>query len=132
MVGRRGFAALAFLGLARAARAQPIDVGPPLAAVTLRIGDLQNTEFLQDLAEYADRYGFDLTGEPGGPTVDGRGVFLAWFRRDDGVMMLVTDMAAPEKMQAFFYGRRDGTGGEQANDLVKAYVAKMGSYKPFN
>jgi peptidoglycan hydrolase-like protein with peptidoglycan-binding domain len=34
-------------------------------------------------------------------------------------------------MQAFFYGRPDGTAGEVTADLVRAYVAKMGSYKAF-
>ncbi len=87
------------------------DVGPPLAVVTLRIAPADDAGFLHDLADYTNRYGFLVTGQPGGPVVDGRAVFLAWFRRDDGVMMLVTDIAAPEKMQAFFYGRKDGTGG---------------------
>ncbi len=86
---------------------------------------------MHDLADYIQRYGFDVTGRPGGPVLDGRGVFLAWFRRQDGVTMLVTDISASEKMQAFFYGRPDGTEGAVAGDLVQAYVAKMASYKAF-
>ena len=78
-----------------------------------------------------ERYGFDVTGRPGGPVLDGRAVFLAWFRRQDGVTMLVTDLSAPEKMQAFFYGRADGTEGAVTADLMTAYVAKMASYKAF-
>ncbi len=45
--------------------------------------------------------------------------------------MLVSDLAGREKMQAFFYGRPDGTGGAVAGDLAQAYAAKMGSYKAF-
>ena len=136
---RRGLAApllpaLAILLLATAPRfaaAQQQGLGPPLAVVTLRIGPTEDAGFLHDLADYIQRYGFDVTGRPGGPVLDGRAVFLAWFRRQDGVTMLVTDLAAPEKMQAFFYGRPDGTEGAVAADLAQAYVAKMGSYKAF-
>jgi hypothetical protein len=117
--------------LAVPARAQVPDVGPPLAVVTLRIGPADDAGFLHDLADYIGRYAFDVTGRPGGPTIDGRAVFLAWFRRVDGVTMLVTDISAPEKMQAFFYGRKDGTAGPVAADLVQAYVSKMSSYKAF-
>ncbi len=102
-----------------------------MAVVTLRICPADDPGFLHDLADYTNRYGFQVTGTPGGPALDGRAVFLAWFRRDDGVMLLVSDLAAPEKMQAFFYGRPDGTGGAVAADLVQAYVGKMGSYKAF-
>ena len=99
--------------------------------VTLRIGPTDEAGFLHDLADYIGRYGFTVAGRPGGPVLDGRAVFLAWFRRQDGVAMLVTDLSAAEKMQAFFYGRADGTEGDVASDLVKAYVSKMGSYKAF-
>ena len=115
----------------RPASAQALDVGPPLAAVTLRIGPAEDAGFLHDLADYTGRYGFAVTGHPGGPMVDGRAVFLAWFRREDGITMLVTDLAAPEKMQAFFYGRKDGTAGAVTSDLAQAYVTKMASYKAF-
>ncbi len=37
--------------------------------------------FLHDLADYTNRYGFTVAGQPGGPVLDGRAVFLAWFRR---------------------------------------------------
>jgi hypothetical protein len=117
--------------LAPPARAQLSGLGPPLAVVTLRIGPADDAGFLHDLADYIGHYGFDVTGRPGGPTIDGRAVFLAWFRRQDGVTMLVTDISAPEKMQAFFYGRQDGTADPIAEDLVKAYISKMGSYKAF-
>ena len=117
--------------LAPPARAQLADLGPPLAVVTLRIGPADDAGFLHDLADYIGHYGFDVTGRPGGPMIDGRAVFLAWFRRQDGVTMLVTDLSAPEKMQAFFYGRKDGTAGPIASDLVQAYVNKMSSYKAF-
>ncbi len=134
-VWRRSVAVALFAGLAAclapAAWAQPQDLGPPLAVVTLRIGPADDAGFLHDLADYIRRYGFDVTGRPGGPVLDGRAVFLAWFRRQDGVMMLVTDISAAEKMQAFFYGRPDGTQGAVAGDLVQAYVAKMASYKAF-
>lgn len=129
---RRGLAVLALCGLAaRPAAAQVPDVGPPLGAVTMRIGPATDAGFLHDLADYTNRYGFEVAGRPGGPVLDGRAVFLAWFRRQDGVTMLVTDIAAPEKMQAFFYGRKDGTAGEVAAELMKAYVAKMASYPAF-
>ena len=129
---RRGFAALAVWGLAApAALAQGLDVGPPLAVVTLRIIPANDNGFLQDLADYTNRYGFQVTGQPGGPVLNGRPVFLAWFRRDDGVTMLVTDISAAEKMQAFFYGRKDGTAGAVAADLARNYVAKMASYPGF-
>ncbi len=128
---RRGALALLLCGLALPASAQVGQLGPPLAAVTLRIGPADDAGFLHDLADFTNRYGFTVVGKPGGPVMDGRAVFLAWFRRQDGVTMLVTDMAAPEKMQAFFYGRPDGTAGEVTADLVRAYVAKMGSYKAF-
>ncbi len=113
------------------ARAQPDGLGPPLAVVTLRIGPPEEAGFLHDLADYIGHYGFTVFGRPGGPVLDGRAVFLAWFRRQDGVAMLVTDFAAAEKMQAFFYGRADGTEAGVASDLVTAYVAKMSSYKAF-
>ncbi len=131
---RRGFAVLAVWGLAAPAAfaqvgfGQAPDLGPPLAVVTLRISPVNDNGFLQDLADYTNRYGFQVTGHPGGPVLNGRPVFLAWFRRDDGVTMLVTDISAAEKMQAFFYGRKDGTAGEVAADLAKNYVAKMASY----
>lgn len=129
---RRGLAALAVWGLAvPAARAQGPDVGPPLAVVTLRISPANDAGFLHDLADYTNRYGFQVTGQPGGPVLDGRAVFLAWFRRQDGVIMLVTDISAAEKMQAFFYGRKDGSAGDVAADLAKNYVAKMASYPGF-
>ena len=139
-VTRRGLAASVAFGVAalltspawqRPALAQALDLGPPLAVVTLRIGPADDAGFLHDLADYIGRYGFQVTGRPGGPMLDGRAVFLAWFRRQDGVTMLVTDISAPEKMQAFFYGRKDGTDGTVASDLAQAYVAKMGSYKAF-
>ena len=126
------FCGLAALLLCAApARAQPQGSGPPLGVVTLRIGPADDAGFLHDLADYIQRYGFDVTGRPGGPVLDGRAVFLAWFRRQDGVTMLVTDLSAPEKMQAFFYGRADGTEGAVTADLMQAYVAKMASYKAF-
>jgi hypothetical protein len=129
---RRGLAALAVWGLAApAALAQGPDIGPPLAVVTLRISPANDNGFLQDLADYTNRYGFQVTGKPGGPMLEGRAVFLAWFRREDGVTMLVTDIAAAEKMQAFFYGRKDGTAGAVAADLARDYVAKMASYPGF-
>ena len=124
-----GLAAL--LAWAVPARAQPKDLGPPLGVVTLRIGPVEDAGFLHDLADYIQRYGFDVTGRPGGPVLDGRAVFLAWFHRQDGVTMLVTDLSAPEKMQAFFYGRADGTEGAVAADLMQRYAAKMASYKAF-
>ena len=124
-----GLAALLLSALP--ARAQPQNLGPPLGVVTLRIGPADDAGFLHDLADYIQRYGFDVTGRPGGPVLDGRAVFLAWFRRQDGVTMLVTDLSAPEKMQAFFYGRADGTEGAVTADLMNAYVAKMASYKAF-
>ncbi len=134
-VSRRSLAAVLVAGLAAClaagAWAQPQDLGPPLAVVTLRIGPAEDAGFLHDLADYIRRYGFDVTGRPGGPVLDGRAVFLAWFRRQDGVTILVTDIAASEKMQAFFYGRPDGTEGAVAGDLVRAYVEKMASYKAF-
>ncbi len=99
--------------------------------VTLRVSPADDAGYLHDLSDYTDRYGFTVLGHPGGPKLDGRDVFLAWFRRDDGVTMLVTDMAAPERMQAFFYPRKDGTGGTQTADLAQAYVAKMASYPAF-
>jgi hypothetical protein len=34
-------------------------------------------------------------------------------------------------MQTFFYGRKDGTGGEIAADLMKNYVGKMSAYPAF-
>ena len=113
------------------AAAEPIDVGAPRAIVTLRIRDADEAGFLHDLADYTNRYGFAVLGEPGGPVLNGRPVFLAWWRRDDGVTMLVTDISAPEQMQAFFYGRKDGTGGDLAADLARDYVAKMVSYPAF-
>ena len=131
-VTRRGFAALVAGGLAGwPAAAQVPDIGPPLAVVTLRIGPANDAGFLHDLADYTNRYGFQVAGRPGGPVLDGRAVFLAWFRRQDGVAILVTDIAAPEKMQTFFYGRKDGTGGETAADLAKDYISKMASYPAF-
>ena len=134
-VTRRGLFAAVCSGLVlrslASARAQPIDVGPPLGVVTLRIGPAEDAGFLHDLADYTNRYGFQVTGQPGGPVVEGREVFLAWFRRDDGVTMLVTDISAPLKMQAFFYGRKDGTAGDVAADLMRDYVSKMSSYKAF-
>lgn len=129
---RRGLAALALCaGLIGSARAQPIDVGPPLAVVTLRVSAHDDTGFLHDLSDYTDRYGFTVLGHPGGPKLDGRDVFLAWFRRGDGVTVLVTDITAPERMQAFFYPRKDGTGAAQTADLARAYVAEMASYPAF-
>ena len=129
---RRGFAALAVWGLAAPATlAQVPDVGPPLALVTLRISSVNDAGFMHDLADYTNRYGFQVTGHPGGPVLEGRPVFLVWFRRDDGVVMLVTDISAAEKMQAFFYGRKDGTAGAVAADLARDYVAKMASYPVF-
>ena len=113
------------------AHAQGIDVGPPLVVVTLRVSPTDDTGFLHDLADYTNQYGFDTVGQPGGPQVDGRAVFLAWFRRDDGVTMLVTDISAPERMQAFFYPRKDGTGAPQTSDLAQAYVRQMASYPAF-
>jgi hypothetical protein len=135
-VTRRALAAAILYGLAAsslpfAAHAQVPEHGPPLAVVTLRIGPADDAGFLHDLSDYIQRYGFDVTGEPGGEVVDGRPVFLAWFKRQDGVVMLVTDISAPEKMQAFFYGRKDGTAGDQTVELVKAYTGKMSSYKAF-
>lgn len=139
-VTRRGLLLPLWSGLAllplRPARAQQpgdpsVGLGPPLAVVTLRIGPADDAGYLHDLADYIRRYGFAVTGNPGGPMLDGRAVFLAWFRRQDGVTMLVTDISAPEKMQAFFYGRPDGTAGAVTADLAQAYVAKMGSYKAF-
>ena len=120
----------ASLLLAVPARAQVPEHGPPLAAITLRVGAAEDAGFLHDLADYTNRYGFVVAGRPGGPTLDGRAVFLAWFRRDDGTTLLVSDLAGPERMQAFFYGRPDGTGGEVVADLARAYARKMGSYKP--
>ena len=70
-------------------------------------------------------------GQPGGPVLNGGAVFLAWFRRQDGVAMLVTDIGAPEKMQTVFYGRKDGSAGAVAADLAKNYLAKMASYPAF-
>ena len=132
-VTRRGLAALAVCGLAAVpAAAQVPDVGPPIAVVTLRIGPADDPGFLHDLADYITRYGFKVTGQPGGPVLDGRAVFLAWFRRQDGVTILVTDISAPEKMQTFFYGRKDGTAGAVAADLAQSYVAKMASYPAFD
>ena len=90
-----------------------------------------DTGFLHDLADYTNRYGFTVIGRPGGPQLDGRDVFLAWFQRDDGVTMLVTDITAPERMQAFFYPRKDGTAAAQTSDLARAYMAKMASYPAF-
>ena len=131
-VTRRGLAVLLCAGLwAGSDHGQPQGSGPPVAAVTLRVGAADDAGFLHDLADYIHRYGFSVTGQPGGPMLDGRAVFRAWFRRDDGVTMLVTDIAAPEKMQAFFYGRSDGTEGAVAADLAQAYVVKMGSYKAY-
>ena len=131
-VMRRGvlLSGLAF-SVAPPAWAQLNNLPPPLAVVTLRVGPADDAGFLHDLADYIDRYGFEVTGQPGGPMVDGRAVFLAWFRRQDGVTMLVTDFAAAQKMQAFFYSRPDGSEGAVAADLAKAYVAKMASYKAF-
>ena len=130
-VTRRGLALLLCAGACLPVRAQGVGQAPPLAVVTLHVGPADDAGFLHDLADYIGRYGFEVTGRPGGPTLEGRAVFLAWFRRQDGVTMLVTDIAAPEKMQAFFYGRSDGSEGAVAADLAQAYVAKMGSYKPF-
>ncbi|WP_158746733.1 hypothetical protein [Acidisphaera sp. L21] len=131
---RRGFAALAVLGLAASpalGQSRVPEVGPPLGVVTLRISSANDAGFLHDLADYTNHYGFVVAGTPGGPVVDGRPAFLAWFRRDDGVVMLVTDISAAEKMQTFFYGRKDGTGGEIAADLMKNYVGKMSAYPAF-
>ncbi len=111
--------------------AQVPEHGPPLGAVTLRIGPAEEAGFLHDLADYTNRYGFTVAGKPGGPVLGGRAVFLAWFRRDDGLLLLVSDLAGPQRMQAFFYGRPDGTGGAVASDLLQAYAQKMGSYKAF-
>ena len=131
-VTRRSAAALAVCALAMSpAGAQAPDVGPPLAVVTLRVSPADDAGFLHDLADYTNRYGFQVTGKPGGPVLSGRPVFLAWFKRQDGVAILVTDIAAAEKMQTFFYGRKDGTGGEIAADLAKDYVSKMSSYPAF-
>ncbi len=131
-VTRRGLAALAVCGLVAApAAAQVPELGPPLAVVTLRIAPSNDNGFLHDLADYTNRYGFQVTGTPGGPVLNGRPVFLAWFKRQDGVTILVTDMSAPEKMQTFFYGRKDGTAGAVAADLAKSYLAKMASYPAF-
>ena len=113
------------------AHGQTIDVGPPLVVVTLRVSPADDTGFLHDLADYTNKYGFSTVGRPGGPQLDGRDVFLAWFRRDDDVTMLVTDISAPERMQAFFYPRKDGTGAPQTSDLAQAYARKMGSYPAF-
>ena len=129
---RRGFAALVVLGLAASSvQAQITGLGPPLVVVTLRISPANDAGFLHDLADYTNRYGFQVTGQPGGPVLDGRAVFLAWFKRQDGITMLVTDISAAEKMQAFFYGRSDGTEGAAAADLAKNYVSKMSSYPAF-
>jgi hypothetical protein len=128
---RRGLAAFLLLSGFGLAHAQVPDHGPPLAVVTRQIGPADDAGFLHDLADYTNRYGFYLTGPPTGPTLAGRAVFLAWFKRDDGLIMLVSDLAAPEQMQAFFYGRPDGSGGETASDLAQAYVQKMASYKAF-
>ena len=139
-VTRRGLAASAVCGLAtlaacaalpRMVAAQVPDIGPPVAAVTLRISPANDAGFLHDLADFTNRFGFAVAGQPGGPVLDGRPTFLAWFKRQDNVAMLVTDMAAPEKMQAFFYGRKDGTAGDVAADLARDYVAKMASYPAF-
>ncbi len=131
-LSRRALAITLLAAVASPARAQSAQsLGPPLAVVTLRIGSGDDAGFLHDLADYIQRYGFDVEGRPGGPVIDGRAVFLAWFHRQDGVTMLVTDLSAPERMQAFFYGRPDGTEGAVASDLVQAYAAKMASYKAF-
>ena len=130
-VTRRGLAVLAVCGLAWSpAVAQVPDVGPPLAVVTLRVSAANDAGFLHDLADYTNRYGFAVTGKPG-PVLSGRPVFLAWFRRQDGIAILVTDIGAAEKMQTFFYGRKDGTGGEVAADLARNYESKMASYPAF-
>ena len=127
-----GLAALAFAGLAASAvQAQVPSHGPPLVVITLRISPANDAGFLHDLADYTNKYGFEVAGRPGGPVLNGRAVFLAWFQRQDGVTMLVTDITAAEKMQTFFYGRSDGTQGAVAADLAKNYLAKMASYPAF-
>ncbi len=108
-----------------------IDVGPPLGEVILRVTPADENGFLHDLVDYTNRYNFFVIGHPGGPRVGDRDTFAAWYRRDDGVVMLVTDISAPQRMEAFFYGRKDGTGGETAQDLMVAYERKMGSYPAF-
>jgi hypothetical protein len=128
---RLAFAVALWACVAATGRADPIDVGPPLAVVTLRISAADDAGFLHDLSDYLNRYGFVAISEPGGAVVGTRPVFLAWFRRDDGVTLLVTDFAGPERMQAFFYGRKDGTAGEQTADLAQAYTAKMSSYPAY-
>ncbi len=53
--------------LAWPAAAQVPDLGPPLAVVTLRIGPAQDAGFLHDLADYTNRYGFQVTGRRAAP-----------------------------------------------------------------
>lgn len=119
-------------GVPAASRGQGvIDVGPPLGVVTLRVGAADENGFLHDLVDFTNRYGFSVLGRPGGPRVGERDTFLAWYRRDDGVAVLVTDLAGPSRMQAFFYGRKDGTAGDVAAELMQAYERKMASYPAF-
>ncbi len=136
---RRGLLAVATAAGCGVARAQGIDgrtdggidVGPPLVVVTLRISPADDTGFLHDLADYTNQHGFVVLGRPGGPQLGDRAVFLAWFRRDDGVTLLVTDITAPERMQAFFYPRKDGTAAPETSDLAQDYARKMASYPAF-
>ena len=64
--------------------------------------------------------------------LNGRAVFLAWFKRQDGVAMLVTDIGAPEKI-ADRVLRPQGRQRRARSPptLAKNYLAKMASYPAF-
>jgi hypothetical protein len=112
--------------------AEPIpSVGPPLGTIELRVSEAKYLAFMHDLADFAEFYRLHIVGPPSNLVIDDRPILVIWFTRLDGVTVLVTDAAAHERMQAFFYVAQGLTSQAALPDIMQGYLNKMSGYPRF-
>lgn len=65
------------------------------------------------------------------PALDGREFMSDWYRRPDGVTILVSDITKPEKMQVSFYDRKDGKGTAEAEQAFLEFKALSSRFRTY-
>lgn len=99
--------------------------------LTLRISDDEKPSFRKFVDDFVSASSFMKISSADKPVLDGREFMSDWYRRLDGVTILVSDITKPEKMQISFYDRKDGRGTAEAEQAFAEFKALSSRFRTY-
>lgn len=106
-------------------------LGDVRGSIHLRIPNEEKQKFMIFLEDFTKQRFFVKISSADRPVLSGREFVSEWYRRPDGVTILVTDITAPEKMRVIFYDRKDGRGGAEAKQAFGEFQALSSGFRKY-